>query len=220
MAKVEIVTGSIADWRVAERPRGDNKQMTVRDVMDIDLAAQIRRNVESMAFPPSEKEAAIYAEVSALPRVVVYRPPAEDLLAAGFVHYDCHRNCGDQAANDPSGESRHVSGWLPHGEDLILHSVAVISDQWICLTPQLVPAPNRFEFIPDTHLDWRDINGGTTRIAFRHGDEVPEALRRDPGRHIRMRDEFQALVARGHSVIDARDLIAKASSGRLSLSSE
>ena len=37
--------------------------------MDIDLAAYIQRNVESMAFPPSEKEAAIYADVSALPRV-------------------------------------------------------------------------------------------------------------------------------------------------------
>lgn len=188
--------------------------------MDNDLAALVRRNVESMAFPPSEKEAATYAEVSVLPRVVVYRPPAEDLLAAGFVHYDCHRNCSDQASNDQSGKSRHVSGWLPHGEDLILHSVAVISDQWLCLTPQLVQAPNRFAFIPDSLLEWRDINGGTTRTAFRHGDEVPEALRRDPGRHIRMRDEFQALVARGHSVIDARDLIAKSAFGRLGFNSE
>lgn len=194
--------------------------MTARDVMDNDLAALVRRNVESMAFPPSEKEAAIYAEVSVLPRVVVYRPPAEDLLAAGFVHYDCHRNCGDQASNDRSGKSRHVSGWLPHGEDLILHSVAVISDQWICLTPQLVQAPSRFEFIPDGLLEWRDIDGETTRTAFRHGDEVPEALRRDPERHIRMRDEFRALVARGHSVIDARDFIAKSGFRRLSLSSE
>lgn len=194
--------------------------MTANDVMDSDLAAQIRRNIESMAFPPSEKEAAIYADVSALPKVVVYRPPAKDLLAAGFVHHDCHRNCSNQATNDPSGKSRHVSGWLPHGEDLILHSVAVIGDQWICLTPQLVPAPNRFQFIPDTNLEWRDLNGGTTRIAFRHGDAVPEALRRDPDQHIRMRDEFQKLVARGHSVIDARDLIAKAASGKMSLSSE
>lgn len=187
--------------------------MAAGDVMDSDLAAIIRRNVESMAFPPSEKEAAIYAEVSAFPRVIVYRPRAEDLLAKGFIHSDCHRNCSDQAANDRSGKSRHVSGWLPHGEDLILHSVAIIGDQWICLTPQVAPAPSRFEFIPDTHLEWRDINGGVSRIAFRHGDEVPEALRRDPGRHIRMRDEFRALVARGHSVLDARDIIAKAASG-------
>lgn len=188
--------------------------------MDDNIAAQIRRNVEAMAFPPSEKEAVIYAEVSALPRVIVYRPPAENLLSAGFVHYDCHRNCGDQAANDPSGKSRHISGWLPYGEDLILHSVAIISNRWICLTPQLVPAPNRFEFIPDTCLEWRHTNGGATRTVFRHKDKVPEALRRDPGRHIRMRDEFQALVARGYSVIDARDLIAKSAFGRLSLSLE
>lgn len=188
--------------------------------MDKDLADKIRRNVESMAFPPSEIERAIYADVSALPRVVVYRPPSEDLLSAGFVHYDCHRNCSDQAANDPNGQSRHVAGWLPHGEDLILHSVAIISNQWTCLTPQLIAAPSRFGFIPDPHLEWRDTNGGATRIAFRHGKEVPEALRRDPGRHIRMRDEFEALIARGHSVIDARNIIAKTTSGRVGLSSK
>ncbi|MER8675338.1 hypothetical protein [Mesorhizobium sp. M0037] len=118
----------------------------------IELANLIRRNVESMAFPPSKIEAATYEEVSALPRVVVSRPPAEELLATGFVPYDCHRNCGEQAANDPDGKSRQVTGWLPHGEDLILHSVAIIENQWICLTPQLVPAPNRFEFIPDLIL--------------------------------------------------------------------
>ena len=106
---------------------------------------------------------------------------------------------------------------LPHGEDLILHSVAVIGDQWICLTPQLVPAPNKIEFIPDTHLERRGTNGGSTWIAFRHGDEVPEALRRDPGHHIRMRDGFRRLVATGHLMVEARDLIAKSASGRLSL---
>jgi hypothetical protein len=194
--------------------------MTAGEMMDSDLAALIRRNVESMAFPPSEREMVTYAEVSAMPRVIVSRPAAEDLLAVGFVHYDCHRNCGDQAVNDPSGKSMHVSGWLPYGEDLILHSVSIIGNQWICLTPQLVPAPNRFEFIPDPHLEWRDTDGGATRTAFRHGNEVPEALRRDPSRHIRIRDELQALVARGHSVIDARDLIATSVLGRSSLGSE
>ncbi|WP_245458018.1 hypothetical protein [Mesorhizobium sp. M6A.T.Cr.TU.016.01.1.1] len=182
--------------------------MAAGTAANIELADLIRRNVQSMAFPPSEIEAAAYEEVSALPRVAVSRPPAEELLAAGFVPYDCHRNCGEQEASDLDGKSRQVTGWLPHGEDLILHSVAIIGNQWICLTPQLVPAPNRFEFIPDPHLEWRNADGGATRTAFRHGNEVPKALRRDPGRHIRMRDEFQALVARGHSVIEARNLMA------------
>lgn len=182
--------------------------MAAETVSNPELADLIQRNVESMAFEPSERESATYAEVSMLPRVVVSRPPAEDLLAAGFVHYDCHCNCGYQAANDHSGKSRQVSGWLPYGEDLILHSVVVIDNQWICLTPQLVPVPNRFEFIPDPHLEWRDTDGGATRTAFRHGIEVPEALRKDPSRHIRMREEFQALVSSGHSVIEARDLMA------------
>ena len=175
---------------------------------DAELADLILRNVESMAFPPSEIEAATYEEVMSLPRVVVSRPPTEELLAAGFMHYDCHRNCGEQAANDPHGKYRHVAGWLPHGEDLILHSVVAIGNHWICLTPQIVPAPNRFEFVPDPYLEWRDKDGSADRAAFRGGNEVPEALRRDPSRHMRMRDEFRALVATGHSVVQARDLVA------------
>lgn len=173
-----------------------------------------------MAFPASEMETTIYEEVSALPRVIVSRPPAEELLAAGFVHYDCHRNCGEQAANDPDGKSRYVAGWLPHGEDLILHSVAVIGNQWICLTPQLVPAPNRFEFMPDPYLEWRDRDGGSTLSAFRREHKVPEALRKDPSRHIRMRDEFRALIATGLSVIEARDRIATSTFRGSNLSSE
>ncbi|MBU0582974.1 MAG: hypothetical protein KKB66_10710 [Alphaproteobacteria bacterium] len=182
--------------------------MAARTGANIELADLIRRNVESMAFPPSEIEAVTYKEVSKLPRVVVSRPPVEELLETGFEYYDCHRNCGEQAACDPDAKSRHVTGWLPHGEDLILHSVAIIGNQWICLTPQLVPAPSRFEFVPDPHLEWRNADGGATRTAFRHGKEVPSALRRHPDRHIRMRDEFQALVARGHSVFEARNLMA------------
>lgn len=177
-------------------------------VLKSELTELILRNVESMAFPSSESEAATYLEVMALPHVVVDRPPTEDLLAAGFVHYDCHRNCAEQAAGDPSGRSRHVVGWLPYGEDLILHSVAKIEARWICLTPQLVPAPNRYEFIPDRYLEWRDRDDGS-KMAFRNGHEVPEALRKDPGRHIRMRDEFHALLAAGRSAIEARNTVAE-----------
>lgn len=76
-------------------------------------------NSATMAFAPSAREATTYAEVITLPRVVARRPPAKDLLEAGFVPYDCHRNCADQVANDPKAASRHVVGCLPYGEDLI-----------------------------------------------------------------------------------------------------
>ncbi|PXA90876.1 hypothetical protein DMC47_27050 [Nostoc sp. 3335mG] len=182
--------------------------MESENVATRDLEDFIRKNVEAMAFPSSEIEQATYAEVSKLPRVVVFRPPAEELLAAGFVHYDCHRNCGDQTANDPMGLSRHVSGWMPYGDDLILHSVVAIGDRWICLTPQLVVVPSKFQFIPDPLLEWRDSQGGAIRTAFRRGIEMPEVLRKDPDRHISMRDAFNALLTEGHSVIEARDIVA------------
>lgn len=174
-----------------------------------DLTDMIQRNIELMAFPPSAREAATYAEVIALPRVVVTRPPAEDLLEAGFAPYDCHRNCAEQVANDPKAASRHVVGWLPYGEDLILHSVAEIAGRWLCLTPQFVPAPSRFDFIPDPHIEWHNRDDGLSKTAFRHGQEAPEALRKDPHRHIRMRDEFLAMVEAGMSALEARDAVAK-----------
>lgn len=171
-----------------------------------DIEKLIVRNIEAMAFKPSEFEAATYAELIALPRVIVARPPTKDLVSAGFVHYDCHRNCGEQVENDPSGNSRHVVGWLPYGDDLILHSVVVIGERWICLTPQFVGAPDRFEFIPDTQLVWHDQ--GQTKIVHRHGREIPEVFRKNPMRHIRMRDAFRALIAQGLSAIEARDMVA------------
>lgn len=174
-----------------------------------DLTDMIQRNIELMAFPPSAREATTYAEVIVLPRVVVTRPPAEDLLKAGFVPYDCHRNCAEQVANDPKAASRHAVGWLPFGEDLILHSVAEIAGRWLCLTPQFVAAPSQFDFIPDPHIEWRDGDGGLSKTAFRNGHEMPEVLRKDPHRHIRMRDEFVAMVVAGMSALEARDAVAK-----------
>ncbi|KQX38206.1 hypothetical protein ASD04_11340 [Devosia sp. Root436] len=179
------------------------------DVAPGDLTDLIQRNIELMAFPPSAREAATYAEVIALPRVVARRPPTKDLLEAGFVPYDCHRNCADQAANDPKTASRHVVGWLPYGEDLILHSIAEIAGRWLCLTPQFVASPSRFDFIPDPHIEWRYLDDGVSKTVFRHGHEMPEALRKDPHRHIRMRDEFLAMVKTGMSPLEARDAVAR-----------
>ncbi len=183
---------------------------TIANVAASDLADMIQRSIELMAFPLSAWEATTYAEVIALPRVVVTRPPAEGLLATGFVPYDCHRNCAEQVANDPRSSSRHVIGWLPHGEDLILHSVAEIAGRWLCLTPQFGATHSRFDFIPDPHIEWRDGDDGSCKTAFRQGHELPEALRKNPLRHIRMRDQFLAMVKAGMSPLEARDAVAKA----------
>ncbi|WP_245280208.1 hypothetical protein [Pseudorhizobium pelagicum] len=108
---------------------------------------------EELAFPPTEWETETLAEVLALPRVVVTRPPEDDLLKIGMRRNDCHANCAAQVANDIEGRSRHVSGWYISGSDLILHSIVEIDGQWFCLTPQIAKASPRFEFIPDPAIE-------------------------------------------------------------------
>ncbi len=152
-------------------------------------------NAQQFAFPPSEREAKTLAEVLALPRVTVTRPPKHDQLAVGMAPHDCHANCAAQEANDPDGESRHVCGWLINGSDLILHSVVEIRGQWLCMTPQHREGPARFNFIPDAAIKWRDAENG--KESFCAGVLVPHGLRSHPEHHIQMWERFRDLVASG-----------------------
>lgn len=162
-------------------------------------------SAEEFAFPPTEWEAETLEKVLTLPRVVVTRPPDEDLLKIGMRRNDCHANCAAQVANDTEGRSRHVSGWYISGSDLILHSIVEIDGQWVCLTPQIGKASSRFEFIPDTEIEWRVSSDGKARGAYRSGRELPQALRKYPERHIQMRDHFRSLMDSGMSAVEARD---------------
>lgn len=173
-----------------------------------DLDQFIIRNVEEMAFEPSEWEATTLLEVLALPRVTVTRPPEEQLLAVGMRPNDCHANCAAQAANDMEGRSRHVSGCYIHGSDLILHSVVNIGGDWYCLTPQTTSLPSQFQFIPDNQIEWRASSDGSGMDAFRSGRPLPLALRKYPHVHVQMRNEFMALIAAGVAAVDARDRVA------------
>lgn len=171
-----------------------------------ELDELVLRNAEQMAFPPTEFEKRALAEVISLPRVTVTRPPAEQLLAAGMLPYQCHVNCSDQAAKDPDQVTRHVSGWLINGSALILHSVVEMHGQWLCLTPQLIQVPPQFEFIPDNLIEWLETDGGD-RLPLRRGMMLPDALRKYPEHHIRMTDAFRDLMASGMSASDARKMI-------------
>lgn len=173
-----------------------------------DLEQFIIRNVEEMAFEPSEWEAMTLLEVLALPRVTVTRPPEEQLLAIGMRPNDCHANCAAQAANDNEGRSRQVSGWYIHGSDLILHSVVDIGGDWYCLTPQTTSLPSQFQFIPDDQIEWRVSSDGMGMDAFRAGRPLPLALRKYPHVHVQMRNEFMALIAAGMPAVNARDQVA------------
>lgn len=145
-------------------------------------------------------------EIDLLPRVQVRRPPAHALLDAGMVAYDCHANCSAQEHNDPHKRFRHVVGWMVYGPDLILHSVVSTGQSWICLTPQLLAASSEFDFVPDPAIVWRDEPDGE-RAAYRGARRVPQALRRFPEHHIKMRDKFRELIGQGMPALDARALV-------------
>ncbi|MDP9813632.1 hypothetical protein J2W42_006506 [Rhizobium tibeticum] len=91
--------------------------------------------------------------------------------------------------------------------DLILHSVVERDGQWRCLTPQLVEAPPQFVFIPDSAIEWVETSDGSEREPFRNGTRLPDALRKYPEDHIRMRDRFRELIESGISVLDARSMV-------------
>lgn len=181
---------------------------TIAPETALEVDELILRDASLFAFPVTEQEKLAYAEVVCLPRVIVTRPPKDQLLAAGMVPYDCHTNCSTQEANDPSKLSRHVFGWMVCDADLILHSVVKMGGQWLCLTPQLVELASRFEFIPDAHIEWREADDGVSLVAYRNGTRLPEALRKDPQQHIKMRKELLSLIASGLSIVEARDRVA------------
>lgn len=77
----------------------------------------------------------------------------------------------------------------------------------------------------DTPTSWNILATSPTAIfadRIGGGDNVekPEVLQKDPELHFRMRDEFLALVAKGHSVIDARSLVVRSVFRKSSFSSE
>jgi hypothetical protein len=90
---------------------------------------------------------------------------------------------------------------------LIIHSVVEIGTRWICLTPQLVKTPSRFQFIPDALITWQVTSDGKARDPFRCGRKLPQALRKYPELHIQMRDEFKSLLSLGMSAVDAREQV-------------
>ncbi|RUM07649.1 hypothetical protein EFR84_08025 [Rhizobium chutanense] len=170
------------------------------------MADHVLWSAESMAFPPSPEEADALSEILTLPRVTVTRPSMDHLLAMGMAAYDCHRNCAAYAESYSDGSTRHVWGWIIHGADLILHSVVERGGLWRCLTPQYIEAPSHFPFIPDMTIEWRE-NADGSREPHRNGTKLPNALRKYPEDHIRMRDRFRELIDSGMSVLDARSMV-------------
>lgn len=146
------------------------------------LRADFNRVLDMWSFPPSDAEAATVAAVQGLPSVIVERESAERLAWAGMKPRLCHDSCAWYARNDPTGQTKVVTGWMrePTG-NYVLHAVVAIGSVYRCITP--TPGePSRFLFIP--HPDIETVRQDD--LKYRHtrkGYEIGAGIRPDPKRH-------------------------------------
>ena len=163
--------------------------------------------------PASAWEAAMVAEVGRLPVVPVGRVPAAQLVSAGMRLNECHDNAIWYAANDPSGRTRHVVGWWPHADLLLLHSVVESAGRYWCITPQAASTPEWFSFIPDAGISWTDEPDG--RVFRRGGQPIGPGLRIAPAAYRAAIALMRERLAAGMAPDDATWLADREASERL-----
>jgi len=137
--------------------------------------------LERLMMPTSPAEDALNDEIRALNFYSIERLPADQLAYMKMQPQQCHQNAGVYARLDPTGESRHVSGWWKRGGILFFHSVVLTQTKLRCITPY--PDPSPLEFAPDSHIEWREENG--VMNATRQDHKVPFLIRDFPDRIIR-----------------------------------
>ena len=157
--------------------------------------------LEDWSRPASDWEQNLVKEIDKLPRVKVMREPDHRLLSMKMVPNKCHANAGWYAENDPTGNSRMVTGWWQQDDKYLHHSVVAIGAHYVCITPMMVPAPQIFEFIPDNKIEWRDE--GEARIAWRNGQQIGPGLRANIELAIKQNAYVKARLDSGMDVIEA-----------------
>jgi hypothetical protein len=97
----------------------------------------------------------------------------------------CHQNVAAYVRLDPDKSSSHQVGWWQQGDQFVLHSVACIKGQYICLTPQQSGVPDNFPFLVDPKITQSDEGEGVIRF-LRDGIAFPHVVRGNPERIMRV----------------------------------
>lgn len=126
--------------------------------------------------PTSPEEGRLNDEISALQFYEVHRALPEQLAQMGMKPQESHQNAAVYVRLDPSGESRHVSGWWRRGGIFFFHSVVLTQGKLHCITPH--PDPSPLSYAPDFDIVWRETGGLLN--AERRGREVPYLVRNFP----------------------------------------
>lgn len=141
-----------------------------------EMRARMIVELERLMAPRSTEEDALNDEIRALDFYEIHRVPDAQLAYMKMEPQRCHQNAGAYVKLDPSGESRHVSGWWKRSGIFYFHSVVLSQTKLHCITPHRDRAS--LTFAPDFDIKWREQDG--LMKSDRRGAEVPYLVRDFP----------------------------------------
>lgn len=145
-----------------------------------EMRARMIVELERLMTPTSADEDALNDEIRALDFYEIHRVPDAQLAYMKMEPQRCHQNAGAYVKLDPSGESRHVSGWWKRNGIFYFHSVILSQTKLHCITPHRDRAS--LTFAPDFGIKWREQDG--LMKSDRNGAEVPYLVRDFPDKVI------------------------------------
>lgn len=141
-----------------------------------ELRARMLVELERWMMPASPDEDRLNDTIRALTFYKVPRAPDAQLTYMRMEPQQCHLNASAYARLDPTGESRHISGWWKRGGIFFFHSVVLSQTKLCCVTPHYDRSP--LEFAPDFDITWTETEG--VMNASRQGAKVPFLVRDFP----------------------------------------
>lgn len=145
-----------------------------------ELRTRMIVELERLMAPTSPEETALSDEIYALEFYQIHRVPDAQLAYMKMEPQRCHQNAGAYVKLDPSGESRHVSGWWKRNGIFYFHSVVLSQTKLHCITPHA--DRSALTFAPDFDIVWREVDG--LMNSDRRGTEVPYLVRDFPDKVI------------------------------------
>ena len=134
-----------------------------------ELRARMIVELERLMAPTSPGEDALNDGIRALDFYQIHRVPDGQLAYMKMEPQRCHQNAGAYVKLDPSGESRHVSGWWKRNGIFYFHSVVLSQTKLHCITPHA--DRSALTFAPDFDIVWHEKGG--LMNSDRRGAEVP-----------------------------------------------
>jgi hypothetical protein len=161
---------------------------------------------EGWCFPATVWESELVEEILNLPSFKIPRLSNKELRSMGMPPGECHSNTRWYERNDPTKETKSVTGWWLQGVEFILHSVLGRNGQFMCITPT-ARNETEIQFFPDTKIEW--IEADNHIAAFRNGREIGLGVRPFPAFTIAQNEAIRARLLSGMSPHQASEFSAE-----------